>query len=92
MQISRSLANLCTKALVQSMNVHEMRHLAKRIIPDYDLYKQTGFPESFAIPSIDAAKQIVADIIDSRLFFQFIQNLIKLDQNGFMGKKLVYPI
>jgi len=65
-----------------------MRHLARRIIPDYDIYKQTGFPESFSIPGIDAAKQIVSDIIESRLFFQFIQNLIHLDQKGLMGKKI----
>ena len=87
LQITRNLKNLCIKALNQSMDVHEMRHMARRIIPDYDIYKQTGFPESFAIPSIDAAKQIVSDIINSKLFFQFIQNLIHLDQKGFMGKK-----
>ena len=70
------------------MNVHDMKHLAKRIIPDYDLYKRTGFPKSFAIPSIDAAKQIVKDIIDSNLYFQLIQTLIHMNQEGFMGKRI----
>ncbi len=88
MQITRNLVNLCAKSLIESMNVRDMTHLAKRIIPDYDLYKQSGFPESFAIPIIDAAKQIVGDIINKNLFFQLIQNLIHLNQEGFMGKKI----
>ncbi|MCK5674367.1 MAG: hypothetical protein KAH95_13385, partial [Spirochaetales bacterium] len=87
MQINRNLANLCARALKESMDVREMKHLVKRIIPDYDLYKQSGFPESFAIPSVDAAKQITSDIINNNLFFQLIQNLIHMNQDGFMGKK-----
>jgi len=87
MQLSRNLVNLCARALIESMDVRDMKHLAKRIIPDYDLYKQSGFPESFAIPSIDAAKQIVGDIINHHLFFQFVQNLIHMNQEGFMGNK-----
>ncbi len=88
MQITRNLENLSARALIESMNVHDMKHLAKRIIPDYDLYKRTGFPKSFAIPSIDAAKQIVKDIIDSNLYFQLIQTLIHMNQEGFMGKRI----
>lgn len=88
MQITRNLVNLCARALIESMNVRDMTHLAKRIIPDYDLYKQSGFPESFAIPIIDAAKQIVGDIINKKLFFQLIQHLIHMNQEGFMGKKI----
>jgi len=87
-QITRNLVNVSARALIESMDVRDMRHLAKRIIPGYDLQKQSGFPESFAIPSIDAAKQIVGDIIDSNLYFQLIQNLIHMDQEGFMGKKI----
>ncbi len=88
MQISRHLANMCARALIESMDVRSMRHLAKRIIKDYDLQKRSGFPESFAIPSIDAAKQIVGDIISEKLFLQLIQNLIHMDQEGFMGRKI----
>lgn len=88
MQITRNLASLCARALIESMDVRDMCHLAKRIIPNYDLYKQSGFPESFAIPSIDAAKQIVGDILDSNLFFQLIQNLIHMNHEGFMGRKI----
>jgi hypothetical protein len=69
-QITRNLVKLSARALIESMDIREMRHLAKRIIPDYDIYKQSGFPESFAIPIIDAAQQIVGDIVDSNLFFQ----------------------
>ncbi len=88
MQISRHLANMCARALIESMDVRDMRHLAKRIIPGYDLQKRSGFPESFAIPSIDAAKQIVGDIISENLFLQLIQNLIHMNQEGFMGRKI----
>ena len=65
-----------------------MRHLAKRLIPDYDLQKQSGFPESFAIPSIDAARQIVGDIISADLFLQLIQHLIHMNHEGFMGREI----
>ncbi len=88
MQITRNLANLCARALVESMDIRDMRHLAKRIIPGYDLYKQTGFPKSFAIPTIDAAKQIVSDIVNSSLFFQLIQQLIHMNTEGFMGREI----
>jgi hypothetical protein len=88
MQFSRNFLNLCARALIESMDVRDMVHLAKRIIPGYDIYKESGFPESFAIPSIDAARQIVGDLIDSNLFFQLIQNLIHMNQEGFMGKKI----
>ncbi|MCK5200413.1 MAG: adenylate/guanylate cyclase domain-containing protein [Spirochaetales bacterium] len=88
MQITRNLAILCARALKESMDMRDMCHLAKRLIPDYDIYKQSGFPESFAIPSIDAAKQIVSDIVDSNLFFQLIQILIHMNQEGFMGRKI----
>ena len=87
MEITRNLANLCARSLKESMDMRDMNHLAKRLMPDYDLYKRSGFPESFAIPSIDAAKQIVSDIVDSNLFFQLIQNLIRMNQEGFMGRE-----
>jgi len=87
-QITRNLARLGARALIESMDVRDMKHLARRVIPDYDIYKQSGFPESFAIPSIDAANQIVNDIINANLFFQLIQNLIHMNQEGFMGKKI----
>ena len=88
MQITRNLENLCAKALKESMDIRDMLHLVKRLIPAYDIYKRSGFPKSFAIPSIGAAKLIVSDIVKADLFFQLIQHLIQMNHEGFMGRKI----
>lgn len=68
-----------------------MFHIVRRIIPDYDIYKQTGFPESFAIPNRDAADAIVRIIIERNMFLQFIELLITLREEGLMSKKINLP-
>lgn len=68
-----------------------MSHVVRRIIPDYDIYKQTGFPKSFAIPNRDAADAIVQDIVERNMFIQFIELLIILREEGLMSKKLHLP-
>lgn len=68
MVVSRTIKTLCSKALSEAMDVRTMYHVVRRIIPDYDIYKRTGFPESFAIPNRDAADAIISDIIKEDLF------------------------
>ncbi|MCX7680083.1 MAG: hypothetical protein N2316_12830, partial [Spirochaetes bacterium] len=62
-------------------------HLVKRLIPNYDLNKQTGFPPSIPIPNLDAARQIVHDINELSLFPQFVNLLVEISYRGWMGKK-----
>ncbi len=91
MIISRSVRNLCSKTLSEGMDVHTMFHLVRRLIPGYDIHKQTGFPESFAIPNRDAADTIVSDIIKSDLFMEFIELLIKIRKEGLMSREINLP-
>jgi hypothetical protein len=65
-----------------------MVKLASRVIPNYNLYQRSGFPESIAIPQIDAARQIVGDIERSGLLIRFVEVLIDVHENGEMGRKI----
>jgi hypothetical protein len=90
MKVSSQLHNLCVESLVQSMDIRTMTHMVRRLIPDYDLNRRTGFPESIPIPRQNAASQIIKDIKDGDLFTYFVEILIDMQLNGYMGKK--YPI
>lgn len=91
MVVSRTIKTLCSKALSEAMDVRTMYHVVRRIIPDYDIYKRTGFPESFAIPNRDAADAIISDIIKEDLFFKFIGTLLTIQKEGIMSKKVNIP-
>lgn len=82
------LARMITDSLARSMHVHRMVKLTARIIPGYNIYERSGFPESIAIPQIDAARQIVRDIEQSGLIVRFVEVLIDVHENGEMGRKI----
>lgn len=84
------LVRMIIDSLARSMHVHRMVKLAARVIPGYNLYQRSGFPESIAIPQIDAARQIVRDIEQSDLLARFVEVLIDVHENGVMGRK--FPI
>lgn len=85
MQLSRWLAQLATRALASSMDVHSMINMARRFIRNYDIHERTGFPRNFAIPNIDAATQIIRDMERRDLLLDFIALLIKLQDGGVQG-------
>ncbi|RJP24310.1 MAG: hypothetical protein C4529_02895 [Deltaproteobacteria bacterium] len=87
MRIKGSLVNTAVRSLAQSMNVHTMENLARRLIRTYDLNERTGFPPSIPIPNLDAARQIINDMNDGELFPQFINLLVEISTKGWMGKK-----
>ncbi len=91
MDISRKVQSLCSKSLSEAMDVHTMCHVARRLLPGYDIHKQTGFPESFAIPNRDAADTIVRNIIQNDLFLKFIETLLRIEKEGIMSKKIQIP-
>jgi class 3 adenylate cyclase len=90
MKVKPSLVSLAVRALAESMGVHIMEKTARVLIPGYNLHKRTGFPESIPIPNIDASKQIVKDMNNLEIFPHFINLLIKIQFEGYMGRK--YPI
>ncbi len=73
------------------MDVRTMCHVAKRLIPDFDIYEKTGFPESFAIPNRDAADTIIRTIVSQNLFFTFVETLLRIEDEGIMSKKVQIP-
>lgn len=87
MKVKPSLMNLTVKALSDSLGVHIMEKVAQELISDYDIYKQTGFPENIPIPKIDAAKQIVNDMNKLEIVLHLINLLIKIQFEGLMGRK-----
>jgi len=90
-RIPSKLINLSVKALAQSMTIKIMQSLARQIIPNYDLFEQTGIPRSVAIPNVTAAKQVVSDMISRQSFLDFILLLIKTSDQGYMGRKYAIP-
>jgi len=91
MNISRSVKNLCSRTLSEGMDVRTMLHVIRRIIPDYDIHKQTGFPESFSIPNRDAADAIISDILKRDLLLEFIELLVMIQKEGLMSKNINLP-
>jgi len=90
-RIPNRLITHCVKALAQSMTISVMVALARKILPDYDLYQRTGIPRSVAVPNITAARQILKDVIAYQAFLDFVLLLIKTSDQGHMGKRYAIP-
>ncbi len=60
--------------------------VARRILGNYDLNERTGFPDSIPIPTQDAARQVVEDIVGSGNFLAFVSLLMQIQQNGLIGR------
>lgn len=91
MRVNSRLTSLAVRALAESMDVHTMIHLARRLIQNYDLFERTGFPRNISIPNKDAARQIVSDLKSRELFLDCIVMLIRMRDNYFRGRKYRIP-
>ncbi len=87
MRYKSSLVNLIIRSLVESISIDLMTMLAGNILEGYDIYTQTGFPQSVELPRRDAARQITHDMRDRDLLPHFVGEMVKLHQNGFMGRE-----
>lgn len=87
MKVKPRLLNLTVHALAESMGVKVMETLAKKLLPGYDLYERTGFPENIPIPNLDAARQILIDMNQHEIVPHLINLLIKIQSEGLMGRK-----
>jgi len=67
-----------------------MIRFAKMAYPDYDIYKSSGYPQGYPISSQDAADRIVKDMLQDGYYIDFIETLIKIEADGFMGRPYVF--
>ncbi len=86
MKVSAKLKNYLVQALAQSMTVEQMQKLAVRVLPDYNLRRQSGFPPSIPVPQGDAARQVISDFVRQGRLLNFVEVLIDVDRNGVMGR------
>lgn len=91
MRVRGRLKTLAIRALAESMEVKTMVHVARRMFGNYDLHERTGFPQSVPIPNRTAAGQIVADVVETNLFLDFVSLLMSLERLGMAGRKYKIP-
>jgi len=80
-------AAFCRKCLYSSLSVADMLRFAEMVNPGYDIYKRSGYPEGYPIANQDAASRIVTDMIRDGLYIDFIEMLIHVDADGYMGRR-----
>jgi class 3 adenylate cyclase len=68
-----------------------MVHVARRIMVSYDIYARTGIPQTLSVPNKDAAKQIVEDMAEEGYLLTFVELLVAIHRNGFVGRKFRIP-
>jgi class 3 adenylate cyclase len=91
MNVSGKLQSLAVKALAESMDVHSMIGLARRLFDSYDIFERTGYPKNLSIPNRNSAAQIVRDIREAGRFLDFVTLLIELHERGLKGRKYRIP-
>jgi class 3 adenylate cyclase len=83
-------ASFCRKCLQQSLPVEMMIRIAQLVSPEYDIYRRSGLTEGMPISNQDAAQRIVADLIEDGFFIDFVEALIRINKEGYMGR--AYPL
>jgi hypothetical protein len=79
-------SGFCRRCLQQSLSVELMVRFAQLIEPDYDIYKSTGMTEGMPISNQSAAQHIVIDMIRKGRFIDFVEKLIRINADGYMGR------
>jgi len=80
-------SRFCRKCLQLSLSVDMMVRFAKLVNPNYNIYKRTGLSEGMPISNQTAAQRVVADMIQDGFFVDFVEALIKIETQGYMGQK-----
>lgn len=90
MKVKNTISSLCRRTLYESLSAETMLRFVRIVDPDYDLYERSGIPENIPITNQMAAERIVADVIADDRFIDFIEVLVRVDTEGYMGRS--YPI
>ena len=64
-----------------------MIRFAELVNPHYNIYKRTGLKEGMPIANQDAAERIVTDMIQDGYYVDFVETLVKIDREGYMGRR-----
>ena len=86
MKIKNVNSSHCRKCLQLSLPVDMMIRFARLANPDYNIYKRTGLSEGMPIPNQIAAQRIVADMIQDGFYVDFVEKLITIGNEGYMGR------
>lgn len=86
MKVKGALSQILKKSLYESLSAEMLERMAQDVIADYDLRKRSGFPPNIPMQGQTAASRIVDDIVADDLFLHFIERLVRLDREGFMGR------
>jgi len=62
-----------------------MIRFAGEVYPQYNIYKRIGLSEGMPIGSQHAAERIVADMIQDGYYVDFVEALVRIDRDGYMG-------
>jgi class 3 adenylate cyclase len=77
----------CRKCLHSSLSVADMIRFAGMVYPDYDIYKNSGYPKGYPMASQAAASRIVTDMLQKGYYVDFVEKLINIDSIGYMGRR-----
>jgi len=80
-------SRFCRKCLRLSLPVDMMVRFAQLVNPNYNIYKRTGLKEGMPISNQTAAQRVVADLIQDGFYVDFVEALIKIETEGYMGHK-----
>lgn len=75
----------CRKCLALSLSVEQLNRFAKMANPDYDFLKKYGFSNGHPVSIKDAVDRVVGDMVQSGYYVDFVETLIKINSNGYMG-------
>ena len=76
----------CMNCLQFSLPVDMMIRFATLVNPKYDFYQRTGFKEGMPISNQDVAERIVVDMIRDGFFVDFVELLLRVEVEGYMGR------
>jgi len=85
MAIKSTNTRSCKKCLQLSLSVDKMIHFARLIYKNYNIYRRTGLSEGMPISNQDAANRIVNDMVMDGYYIDFVEELIRINANGYMG-------
>ena len=87
MVIKSANTRSCKKGLQVSLSVDMMICFAKLVNPNYDIYRRCGISEGMPISNEYAANRIVTDMVQDGYYIDFVEELIRINTNGYMGNQ-----